>query len=90
MDSPKCPLCIETGDIAQTYKIAGKARYKCQRCGKVTEKQGLDDREFKWRTNHLEWSTMLSERIKDKQDGLKDRIRKQVEEIEAIVMKGNK
>ena len=48
-DSPKCLSCIEEGKIGQTYKIAGKAAFKCQSCGQITERESYAPEDFSWR-----------------------------------------
>lgn len=84
-DSPKCPTCFEKGILAQTYKIAGRASFKCQLCKLITNRDGLDSREFEWKENFKNWEAMIESRMKDKPSEVKDKIRKQIKDIETIV-----
>lgn len=86
-DSPKCPSCFDKGVISQTYKVAGKAQFKCQRCGFMVQRSGLDERELQWKENFKNWVGMIEERLKDKPEKMQSDIRKQLKEIEQIVTK---
>ena len=62
MDSPRCIPCIENGRIGQTYRVAGKQMFKCQSCGKVTERAAYKDEDFLWRTRH-DWARTLKAKL---------------------------
>ena len=86
MDSPKCPLCLETGVIAQTYKIAGKSRFKCQRCGSIFSGEVFEPVDFKWKTEPDNWQNVYEAKVKS----YEDQIRKNVEKAIEMEAKKNK
>lgn len=76
-DSPKCPLCLESGEIAQTYKISGKAAFKCQRCGRLFRKEEFKEIDYKWKDSPEEWEKDFHKKISTYEDSIRTNLEKQ-------------
>ena len=57
-DSPKCPECMKTGIISQTYKVAALPFYLCTTCGMKSPISQFDDIDLQWKTNPKEWEKL--------------------------------
>lgn len=55
MDSPKCLKCFGNGEAGQTYKVAGRALFKCQNCGNLFEQGSFKEIDFKWKQKQSGW-----------------------------------
>ena len=68
-DSPICRVCHKDGNFGQTYKVAGKPLFRCQRCKSIFFKDDFKLIEFEWRTKRLEHAEFMSELRKPKKEG---------------------
>ena len=55
LKAPKCPLDIDRGIIAQTYRVAGSNLYKCFTCGRSFEKDMFKAIDYRWHSNPKGW-----------------------------------
>lgn len=87
MDSPKCHNCLNAGILSQTYKLAGRASYKCQVCKSVIAHSEFKAEEFTWKDDFAKWKGFMETRIKEKSKSLKDLILKDMNKLEKVLKK---
>ncbi len=54
-NSPKCPLCLAKGRIAQTYKVSGRGFYRCGVCQSAIPSDMFDTEDFLWLDDSKTW-----------------------------------
>lgn len=80
-DSPKCPLCFESGILSQTYKVAGKGKFMCAICKNFVPLLGLDPKELLWKERPSEWKDMMNKRIELKDKKVRTKLFEQLEKV---------
>ena len=55
-NSPKCPKCLEDGIIAQTFRRAASADFKCHVCKTMFNKSEFEPIEFEWLEKPKDWN----------------------------------
>lgn len=59
MDSPKCPECLKDGELQQTYKVAGRAEFKCGTCKKTFTADLFSPMDYNWQTDPVGYTNYL-------------------------------
>lgn len=77
-DSPQCRICFKDSKFGQTYKVAGRPLYQCQRCKNVFSKDDFKPIEFEWRSRkeaHGEFMKSLLPKVVVKDEKLEAKVK---------------